>query len=287
MRIGSSGSLEPEDNIAKGMLSYTSRSPVENVVSAGVLSKDFVDKYPAIKDIVQKMPKYGDPVVGSMRLGGMGERDFDTLTKIAYLDPKSSDYDQMTDIVAKSTSRGETFGLSDKLLDRAWIMNMSPDVIKEVAPSQYYGVAKYIQNRFILGNQSQAIAPSQQTFAPATTRVADTSTMKNNLKIDNTTQLPTRGGIKNVLVSSGRLSNTFKGKGGISIKSVLGIERKAKKSTPKIDFKSKKSGISAKFEMPSMGKIQGNLSGMSEISNNLAKFTIGGKSEKKKSKKKK
>jgi hypothetical protein len=264
--------LKAQDNVAKGILSFTTKDPLENAVSMGLLPKEAKDEQ-VVKDIVAKMPKYGDPMIGMFSLIKTLNRNPDVLA----LDPTDKNY---TKTIEKVASASASPSLSNTQSFFVIPSGMRKDFIGPKLPDNY-----------VIPKNDQSQTDQVQVQLPTITPINHQNNIQNatltnpsslvsgihnvNASITNTTgKSPARTGLKGVLIDN----TTFKRKGGafgnLNIPGLTNttVYRKSKKSKPKADLKGKKKDKKDKS------------SGLDNLSKNISKFTMSFTGKKKKGK---
>lgn len=250
--------ITTEPNIAKGILAFTTRTPLDNAVQSKFLSNENANK-PVVRDVIQKMSKYGDPMFGIIKLSNTINRSAISPDSLDVVDRESKGYDKLVDKLAISSVSpysNQVFGIPDSTKTK----ENQQLVPKNDTNVNYVGVdiptAKYYDAGDVVGGMSL-----KKPFVSASTFTSKT---------------PARSGLDSALVFKKRGASGI-GFGvnttGLNVESLY---RKSKKSKPKADIKlKKKSGEKSKKSDE-----------FSKLTKSISKFTISIPSMKKKSKKK-
>jgi len=260
--------IKSDSNIAKGILSFVSKSPLDNAVASKFLSYENANK-PVIRDVIQKMPKYGDPMIGVIKLNRTIDSNTGTNEDLDLIDRKSEGYDKLINRLALTTASSHIpynenpyFGV----LQNTKIKQEDPNAFDE----RDYNITE-VTPTFSFNKNQQYVIKGIGDVSPVVANVTNKNTIPTF-----TNKTPARTSLDNALV--------FKKKGteglGFGINTTgLNVEslyRKSKKSKPKADIKSKKKP----------NKKNKTSDEFSKLTKSISKFTISLPSLKKKSKKK-
>jgi|WetSurMetagenome_2_1015567.scaffolds.fasta_scaffold08022_9 hypothetical protein len=279
--------LKPDSNIAKGILAFTSQSPLDNVVFSKLLSTEDANK-PIVRDVIQKMPKYGDPMIGVIKLNSILSSNIDTgkgFDDLSTIDRNSKGYDKVVDRLAFATTSSYLNEDTSPYVNNRVFGIQENAKIREVPQEKYSDIVQ-VNPSFSFNKQAQYTPLGESGSVTANlpaNKYANAGDMVNGMIVKSpflssstfTNKTPSRDSLDSALV--------FKKKGtqglgfgmnttGISIKSLY---RKSKKSKPKADIKLKKKS----------GKKNKKSDEFSDLTKNISKFTLSIPSPKKSKKK--